>query len=557
MEREFRPWLVAVVGLTSLVVLVATMPRDLNLFDEGIILTGAMRVLDGALVHRDFYSSYGPAQYYAVAAAFQLGSDDFLMARAWDLIVRAGIVANIFWIVSRFTSLRWAIVFAAIAGLWLMSSGGYLYPIFPCLLLALLAASLLLDVTKRPALSWVTFAAGACVGAAALFRYDVGFFLMLSLLTSTSVLISTSVSHGSALKRLSLFVLMFGAGIAVTFAPAAATFLFNSPLKFFYEDIVQYSIEYYTRMRGLPFPSLGDIRRDTAGFATYLPLVALALAALEFLPGRFGPGASPRRSDGLPVSTACLITFSCLTAALLLKGLVRVSPIHMLLATIPSLVVFALVTERLSRGGAIHRAAAGLLVLIVSVTPMALEKREVLRSIAVPDRTMLTALLANGGRAARDLCMHGPASGSALVDPDLARAANFVAARTLPHEAILSALDRHDKIYINSVALYFAAGRPPATHWYQFDPGLQTRADIQTAMARELRDAAVNWIVRDARFSHVMEPNESSRSSGVKILDTYIDQNYRPVIAFGKVVVWLRKGATPRLYGPTKACAAA
>lgn len=556
METRRRPWLTVVIGLTALLVFVMTMPRELNLFDEGLILTGAMRVLEGALVHRDFYSSYGPAQYYAVAAALHLGSDDFLAARAWDLAIRAGIVANIFWVISRVTTLPWALMFAAIATLWLMSAGGYLYPIFPSLLLALVAASLLLDVAKRPPVSWATFAAGGCVGAAALFRYDVGFFLMISFLLSATMLIAKAGANRSSLKNLALFVLTFGVGIAVVFLPPAVAFLFSSPVRFFYEDIVAYSIDHYARMRALPFPSFGDLQRDTADFAAYIPIVALVLAALEFAPRVFEARASSLRNGGLSPSTACLITFTCLTGALLLKGLVRVSPLHMLLATLPSLVLFALVTERLRRGGAVHRTAAGLLVLIVAVAPMAMEKREILRSIAHPERTLISAILAGRPPGAIDRCMRGPGSGSALVDRDLAQAAHFIAARTRSDEAILSALDRHDKIYLNSVALYFAAGRRPATHWYQFDPGLQTRADIQTAMVRELRDGAVNWIVRDARFSHVSEPNGSALSSGVKILDTYIDRNYRPVVAFGKVSVWLRKGVTPTLYGPPSDCVA-
>ena len=42
--------------------LLPRMPRLLNVYEEGIIFTDAMRVLDGPVVHRDFYSPYGPLQ---------------------------------------------------------------------------------------------------------------------------------------------------------------------------------------------------------------------------------------------------------------------------------------------------------------------------------------------------------------------------------------------------------------------------------------------------------------------------------------------------------------
>lgn len=66
--------LIAVTSLSFIVLLLA-MPRDLNMYDEGIILSDAMRVQSGEFIHRDFYSPYGPGQYYAVAAVFRAMRD--------------------------------------------------------------------------------------------------------------------------------------------------------------------------------------------------------------------------------------------------------------------------------------------------------------------------------------------------------------------------------------------------------------------------------------------------------------------------------------------------
>ena len=38
--------------------------RELNVYDEGLVLTGAIRVAAGAIGHRDFYTPYGPGQFY-------------------------------------------------------------------------------------------------------------------------------------------------------------------------------------------------------------------------------------------------------------------------------------------------------------------------------------------------------------------------------------------------------------------------------------------------------------------------------------------------------------
>jgi hypothetical protein len=121
------------------------------------------------------------------------------------------------------------------------------------------------------------------------------------------------------------------------------------------------------------------------------------------------------------------------------------------------------------------------------------------------------------------------------------------------YKRIFVALDRDDKILINSVALYFAVGRLPGRRWHQFDPGLQTRADIQTAIT-DLQRNQVRRIVRDASFEDASEPNGSARSSDIKLLDHYLDKNYRRVASSGNVAIWLANGETPIATGPIGRC---
>jgi hypothetical protein len=84
-------------AIVSFVVLFLAMHRDLSIFDEGIILTDAMLVLHGEIIHRDFYSSYGPGQYYIIAGLFRLFGENFMVSRVYDLAVRSAIVAILFY----------------------------------------------------------------------------------------------------------------------------------------------------------------------------------------------------------------------------------------------------------------------------------------------------------------------------------------------------------------------------------------------------------------------------------------------------------------------------
>src|SRR6266571_5453642 len=49
--------------------------------DEGILLQGAQRILDGQIPYRAFFSFYTPGSFYLVAGLFKIFGDSFLVAR--------------------------------------------------------------------------------------------------------------------------------------------------------------------------------------------------------------------------------------------------------------------------------------------------------------------------------------------------------------------------------------------------------------------------------------------------------------------------------------------
>ena len=94
---------------------------------------------------------------------------------------------------------------------------------------------------------------------------------------------------------------------------------------------------------------------------------------------------------------------------------------------------------------------------------------------------------------------------------------------------------------MNSVSIYFESNRLPGTHWFQYDPGVQTRKDIQLEMISELRTGNVPLIVRDPSNDDILEPNKSSISSGNMYLDEYISQNYAEYFDFDDISVLISK----------------
>ena len=403
--------------------------------------------------------------------------------------------------------------------------------------------------------------AGACAGLTALFRYDVGFLLSVAHLASMAVIIALSRPRGNRIYQVLMAAVAYSGGAAAVFVPAAVIFLIVSPVGPFLADIVDYPTKYYALMRGLPFPRLHSIRAALSDGAVYLPVLAAGLALSELIHitfRRVGSAASQSDDDR---AVPYLIVFGSTSVMLFLKGVVRTSPIHMLLGIIPALVVFALLMELWWRRNGAMRIAATLLLVLISTPAAFAAMHELHTSVRVEDRSIAGWLALQAGLImppadTRDACETGPASGIAKLSPDYSRVANYLGTHTRPDERILVALDRHDKIFENPVGIYFAADRLPGTHWHQFDPGLVTRADIQAAIIGDLQRNHVRWVVRDASFDDVNEPNGSAQSSGITLLDRFLDANYRPVAASGKVTIWLKNRETPIALRPAGACEA-
>ena len=125
-------------------------------------------------------------------------------------------------------------------------------------------------------------------------------------------------------------------------------------------------------------------------------------------------------------------------------------------------------------------------------------------------------------------------------EDDRIQTIEFIDSHTTPDQKLFSGLPAHDKIFNNDNLIYFATQRLPATKWSHFDPDLQDRYDIQTEMVRELETTAPPYIVLESELNTVSEPNDSSRSSGVTLLDDYIHSKYQHVKTYGTLAIWQR-----------------
>ena len=525
LRKRVTRWMHCSIPAASLVLLCVSLltfwiteNKQITLFDEGVILVGAERVSAGAVLHRDFYFNYGPAQLYILSFLFRIFSPSVWVERAWDALARSGVVLLVFLLCARLASRRaaWLAAFASLVSL--AHFGFHGYPVFPALASALASALCLFAAFENSRSTFWLAAGGLCTAITLLFRYDVGLFVFgVEAILLTAWFLAQSGQTRRA--RNTLFALTpFSAGFAIVALPLGAVYLLSGVARDFLFDVVSFSGSYIA-MRSLPFPGLQELKRSPSEAAVYLPMIVMAATALAILYSR-----RRKKDDPVVWLTALLLAF---TGVFFAKGFVRVSAIQMAMAIISSIALLAVVASRLSSyprftrfavGGAVT--AAGLCTLIAGVGDLK------------SGRQNAVAWIRNAG-------CRPPAGigrlGCYTVDDSHARAIRYIEQVTSPADTIFVGNGRDDKLFINDIAFYFLAGRVPATKWYQFDPGLQTTEQLQREMVGELSRRCPPFIVLESEWDKMEEANASAVSSGVTILDDYLRTHFTPAAQFGMI----------------------
>jgi hypothetical protein len=551
-HKPLRPTLLraAIVFFLSYIVLFVGMDLTPIVFDESIILTGAMRVAAGQIPHQDFYTNYGPGQFYTIAALFKLFGQSVLVERLYDLFLKALIVSLIYMIASSWCRSSIALCTTIVTLLWLFgfdqTAGTAVVPVS---LLNLVACMLILPVFSRSLGAKRMLGAGAVAGIAALFRYDTGVALFGVEVCIVAIAISLRTA-GIANRVLSFLSALWPCllGFATVTLAALAYYRSRAPLHPFVHDILIYPGKYYHRGRNLPFPPINLKGLDNIG--VYLPVAIIAVSVYVViasnLRSRDEHAAGSANDTANQSWVGFLIAFGLLAFVMYLKGFVRVSLAHMYLATLPSVLLVAVLYQHKSSFARPLRTSIKVLATLSVLAACLCGLKEVwvlFRSHkSIPEHAWrystghLPELQATWckieGPATRGLCF--------LPDNDHIQAIEFLESHTQSGQRLFVGQPRHDIIFANDNFTYFATQRLPATKWSHFDPFLQNSYPIQEQMIAEFDASTPPYIVLDSEFDSIHEHNDSSKSTGVTALDDYIHSKYQRVQTFGEMSVWQR-----------------
>src|SRR6185437_5623603 len=149
--------------------------RFVNVFDEGILLTGTMRTMAGQVLHRDFNYNYGPAQFYLFAALFKLFGTSVFVERLAAAFSGSWLIVSLYLLARKFCGRGLAFSAGFVCMLWSIGLGltQSLANSSMCML-TLWTSWLILPSTDDRRQRRRALAAGFLAAIIFFFRYDLG-----------------------------------------------------------------------------------------------------------------------------------------------------------------------------------------------------------------------------------------------------------------------------------------------------------------------------------------------------------------------------------------------
>lgn len=546
-----------------------------NIYDEGIVVYGANRVLDGDIPYRDFWTMYAPGQFYMVALLYKLFGIGLFVVRVYSAVINFLIAVLAYLIVRKFTEHKIALLAFIFTAFW-MGGWGMFYgsPTPVGTFWSLFSILFIVDfLCKRRERSLII--AGLITGITAIFRHDIGGYTFIS---STLVLIpyiylNSQKNLAKTLKIWSKYLV----GTIITFLPIAIYFLANVPIRDLIYDLIIFPSKIFPRVRDLPYPRFSF---EFNTFLFYIPIIVYLITIFEL----FLNIKNLKKFREKEWSTVLLVILGILffnqawvrsdvphllptiiPAMLLLSSLI-VSPLNKMFKRGENLarfffiflsfvLILALYNNALKEMSfSVYMIPIVILSLLVLIISMILQfssfKRRIIYQIITCilcglilfsfytdsiENTPITRLLSF--RISGLVPLDTERTKGIYVFPGqdyfVLATIKFIQMNTKPDEKIFIGDSRHDRIFVNDVMLYFLSERHSATKYHELHPGLANTREVQQEIIEELKKNSVKCVVLWNGAENVMEPNESAISTGVTDLDDFIQKNYIPVMTFG------------------------
>lgn len=462
-----------------------------NFYDEGIIVTGGMRVLHGDIPHRDFASLYPYGSYYVSATIQFIFGSGLLSFRFFAACIFAGLcsLSYLFSIRMGLSSFYGTLSSLTIC-LWCGGASVSVRAVFIALFCTLLSLYVLTGNHKHKKLISL-----ALLLFASTIRWDIALYGSIA----WSVFVATD--NRFQWKK---FVLCF-------FAICFATFIFplltvwaiggaTTTIKAIEQTIV-FPVMEFPSVRGLSFPLFyprwnGESRADVmlASLALWAMLIYIATSIVQFFINK-STFDSPRQR--------LMLTLVVLMAGLMNQARVRSDFEH----CIPALFPFIILMFYSVSNQHIQKKYIIVMTVLLLCLPGALKGKQWIQSFSYAPFT---------AKWGRGIYSENSANYDSLV--------TSIQNMTFPEDHIFICPEQGETNQSSDLLLYYAAGRLPASYFYEFHPGITDRSDIQQHIINDCIDNNCRLIVRQQLSS-----NQSAKENNAQIsdtLDTFIAKHY-------------------------------
>ena len=524
----------AITGLVVLCLLITPLFDTAHVYDEGFALVNAVRLGDGEVPYRDFWTVYTPGEYYVVAGLFHVFGREIVVARIFDILVQALLCWQTYTLLRPRTGARTAGLVTALAALLIAACAQHLYPLLTCMVLSLVALRLVIAATSGGGRRHTLAVAGVLITLSGWFRQDEGVYgvvMVMVVVAMARVTQRRAERSAPLLPTLARDAGAFVGGALLSFLLVFCPWAVRVPLHTLVDQLVGFPVGVLHEARHLPLPSLvpnlhaatelGAAQVLTEWFLFYVVIgLALTGTILAVLRRHALTGAETARADEL-LRTG----FLALTLLHVAQMVGRFDFQHALPSVLYALLLGAVGWSVVfGRGRPMGVRLLGWLSACLVISGLAgLPSLQVIRLLSVSPPWSCAASLEHAR------CVRLPT--------DEARAVELIRAHTSPSDPLFVGTTSHDTVFVNDALFYYLADRRPATRYHEYSPLVTDTESVQSEMVGELEAERPPWIVLyDAPRSD--EDNASSVSTGVVILDDWIRANYLQDATVGSYQLW-------------------
>jgi len=482
-----------------------------NIYDEGLILTGAELLQQGKLPYSDFWTLYAPGQFYITSYFFSLFGNSILTSRFLFALTASLLSILIFSIVSKKQGSLRAYIALSTLVLLIISYKPYSRAIITALPLALGSSYLLylwLDKTKHK----LIFFSGVLLGLTAFFRQDIATYIFILNLLIISIT-SWKLRKEKLFPSLTLYSFGFLAGL-ILYLPL----IFQVGLNTIYHHLFEIPSQIFAEQRSLPLPItmifqshyIREIIKQTINslvfLMPYLALIYLIQRVLKY----------KNWSDYIKY-----LPFIALFIAGVNQSIIRADMEHQLWLQISIVLLIGLFAEKSKKDNIL----AAICILTILALPVAKYSSQLVH-------------FASGSFVE----IESAKAAGIYIDKDFATQYNELLFEIESHlasnksEMIYSGLQSHQQAPLNDAMLYFLTTGGVGTYYMELHPGVTTKKESQNRIISEITNNKIELLIL-ANFSS-QEPNKSIEKSGVTILDDYIKMHFEVVKTLGEYQIW-------------------